>query len=909
MKKIIIIIFGLIILTDVFGQKESKYLYDYLNRLSQVTYANGTVVNYTFDELGNRTTKTVKTATVTVAATASPVAGGAVTGAGSFTVGQSCMLAATATTGYSFVNWTENGVAVSTSASYVFTVSTARILIANFTANSYAVSASANPTAGGTITGTGNYSFGTSCTITAISNTGYTFTNWTENGTVVSTSASYIFTVSSARTLVANFTANSYAVSASANPTAGGTITGAGNYSYGTSCTLKATANTGYVFTNWTENGTVVSNVASYVFAVSKARTLVANFTANSYAIAATANPIVGGTITGAGNYSFGTSCTLTATTNTGYTFTNWTENGMVVYTSASYVFNVSTARTLVANFTANSYAVSSTANPTAGGTITGAGNYSFGTSCTLKATTNTGYVFTNWTENGTVVSTSASYVFNVSTSRTLVANFIANSYAVSASANPTAGGTITGAGNYTYGTSCTLKATANTGYVFTNWTENGTIVSTSASYVFAVSTIRTLVANFTANSYAIAANANPIVGGTITGAGNYTYGTSCTLKATANTGYVFTNWTENGTIVSTSASYVFMIAVARTMVANFVQNTVNYTVSSSASPTDGGTISGNGEYKGGTSCTLVATANTGYTFVNWTESGAQVSTSASYNFVIGGNRILVANFTPNQINYTVSASSSPTVGGTIVGSGSYQSGVACNLIASANSGYVFINWTENGIEVSTNSSYNFTVSANRTLVANFTQNSTITVSFKRPVNWGTADIYLWAWTPAGVNLFNTWPGIAMTNIGNGWYSYTFDQKITSINLIFSKSGTPQTVDITEVTQSTCYQSTGLSGVKLTVSTVSCPPTGLENNISKECILHLYPNPANTHLRISTKEVLHRLAVCDISGRVIQYETVNSDTYSLNVSHLAKGVYLIKGFTENGVVTSRFIKE
>jgi hypothetical protein len=43
---------------------------------------------------------------------------------------------------------------------------------------------------------------------------------------------------------------------------------------------------------------------------------------------------------------------------------------------------------------------------------------------------------------------------------------------------------------------------------------------------------------------------------------------------ATANTGYAFSNWTENGSVVSTNASYSFTVSGARTLVANFVAKT-----------------------------------------------------------------------------------------------------------------------------------------------------------------------------------------------------------------------------------------------------------------------------------------------------------------------------------------------
>ena len=113
--------------------------------------------------------------------------------------------------------------------------------------------------------------------------------------------------------------------------------------------------------------------------------------TVPTYTIAASANPSAGGTVSGAGQYQQGSSCTLTATANTGYTFTNWTEGGNVASTNASYTFNVTGNRTLVANFALNTYSITATANPTAGGTVTGAGTYNQGASCTLTATANTG--------------------------------------------------------------------------------------------------------------------------------------------------------------------------------------------------------------------------------------------------------------------------------------------------------------------------------------------------------------------------------------------------------------------------------------------------------------------------------------------------------------------------------------
>ncbi|HVQ39604.1 MAG TPA: PKD domain-containing protein, partial [Pyrinomonadaceae bacterium] len=154
-------------------------------------------------------------------------------------------------------------------------------------------------------------------------------------------------------------------------------------------------------------------------------------------------------------------------------------------------------------------------------------------------------------------------------------------------------------------------------------------------------------------------------------------------------------------------------------LVANFTLNPVNYTITVSASPGAGGTVSGGGTFAGGSSRTVSASANAGYTFANWTENGGVVSSSSSYNFTLNSNRNLVANFTLNPVNYTITVSASPGAGGTVSGGGTFAEGSTRTVTASANSGYTFASWTENGSVVSSSTSYTFTLNANRNLVAN----------------------------------------------------------------------------------------------------------------------------------------------------------------------------------------------
>ena len=395
---------------------------------------NGTEVStsnvYTFEVTSDRTLfanfSNQPSTTYNVTVLASPVAGGEVTGGGSYAEGASCTVTATPAEGYTFVNWAENGTVLSTDPSYTFTVNENHTLVANFTVQSYTITLTANPTEGGTLTGGGTYNHGQYCTAVATEAPGYTFVNWTEDGTEVSTDASYYFMVEGNRNLVANFTINSYTVTVAANPTEGGTVTGGGTFTYGDDCTVSATEADGYTFINWTENGSFVSSELTFTFAVEANRNLVANFTTAPqpmHTITLIANPTEGGTLVGGGTYQEGQTCTVAATPAAGYTFINWTENDEEVSTDASYSFTITGDRTLVANFSIESYVIAATADPVEGGTITGTGTYEYGTEITLGIILSPEYSFVYWLEDGQIVSYDLDYTFTVTGNRTLVAN------------------------------------------------------------------------------------------------------------------------------------------------------------------------------------------------------------------------------------------------------------------------------------------------------------------------------------------------------------------------------------------------------------------------------------------------------------------------------------------------------
>ena len=184
----------------------------------------------------------------------------------------------------------------------------------------------------------------------------------------------------------------------------------------------------------------------------------------------------------------------------------------------------------------------------------------------------------------------------------------------------------------------CPLKATIAGDYTFT----------------WAISTKKLSVTYPTI--CAITANANDAAMGTVAGAGNYGKGSTATLTAIPNDGYLFVNWTKGGEVVATTQEYSFTVTAAVELVANFeaapeeVHNvTVSY-VCGGNQIADDQTVAAVGE----TTAKLVeAPAIFGYTFESWTlgadviTDDALTSNAIDINIVAGGSDFtLTANYT-----------------------------------------------------------------------------------------------------------------------------------------------------------------------------------------------------------------------------------------------------------------------
>jgi len=540
-----------------------------------------------------------------------------------------------------------------------------------------------------------------------------------------------------------------YTISASALPADGGTVDNAGLYPENSAAPLVATPNAGLAFVNWTENGNVVSTNPNYTFTATGNRALVANFATGSL-ITTTSSPLTGGNTDGGGSFVNGGNVTVQATPSANYNFVNWTENGVPVSTNASYTFTAAGDRDLVANFTssATNPGIVFSQPPTTSGTLLLSsylapdGNVDGMEYRFEKFTTATtigishlawrgGYVGNNRSTNPVVEFVIKIYANSIANQPDLATQL--KKYTITGNANETPAGVFGGVQMYDYsvtlptsflttaGVSCWVQIEASQyGYPLTWGNATGSGGNNSHfrklgnSYYYGTGDLAITLSADIPTTYVVSASSSSAPGGTVAGAGTFALDAVVNLSATPKAGYSFVNWTENGTIVSSSALYSFSAAAARTLVANF-QPSWQLTLTSSS--TTMGTVAGAGTYIAGSGVTATATAKPGYVFLNWKEGANIVCTTPVYNFTMIAPRTLVANF---AAGFTVVAGSSFLPGGSVSGAGAYAAGSNVSLSASALPGYRFTGWTENGSLVSQNTTWSFSAAANRTLVANF---------------------------------------------------------------------------------------------------------------------------------------------------------------------------------------------
>jgi xanthomonalisin len=144
------------------------------------------------------------------------------------------------------------------------------------------------------------------------------------------------------------------------------------------------------------------------------------------------------------------------------------------------------------------------------------------------------------------------------------------------------------------------------------------------------------------------------------------------------------------------------------------------YNITTAVSPGNAGTVGGAGNYPAGAQVTVTAAPYVEFMFTGWAENGAVVSTSPSYTFTVNSNRNLVAMFAVNNVKYSIRVFAVPPKNGTVFGAGQYLAGSLQTVYAFPKRGNVLLYWLDNGVPVSTDTFYSFTLDSDHDLIGVF---------------------------------------------------------------------------------------------------------------------------------------------------------------------------------------------
>ena len=645
----------------------------------------------------------------------------------------STMVRAVANTGFHFISWSDGLTEVERSETNVLAEMT---FTANFFVNTYSLKYSAG--SGGTVTGfaeqTVNYDSDGS-TVTAVPNSGYRFTGWSDG---LSTASRKDVDVTDDISVTANFVSNTYTLSYAAG--SHGSISGSASQTvnYGESGSqVTAVPDSGYHFVQWSDGNTSASrtdtNVSSNV-------TVTASFASDldltTYTLTYTAGS--NGSITGSSPQTVtegndGTA--VTAVPNTGYHFVSWSDASTAnPRTDTDVSGNIS----VTASFAANTYTVTFNGNTSDGGS-TAAQTLAYNTPTALTANgyTKTGYTFAGWatTASGSVAyANGASYTIGAA-NVTLYAKWTINTYTVTfnknggdTEANPT-----TKTADYNGNVGTLPTAPTRTNYSFNGWNTASNGSGTSFTATTAVTANITVYAQWTINSYTLTYTAGS--NGTITGTSPQTvnHGSNGSqVTAVPSSGYHFTSWSDG---VLTASRTDTNVTGNITVTASFEVDTPS-TYSLTYSAGTGGAITGTSPQTvsaGSSGTEVTAVPDTGRHFIQWSDG---ILTAARTDTNVSGNISVTAEFAINTYTLTYSAGTGGTISGTSPQTVNFGAN-GSTVTAVPNTGYHFVEWSDH---ITTAAREDLNISANLSVSAVFALNSVVTVTAINPTTGYNTD-------------------------------------------------------------------------------------------------------------------------------------------------------------------------
>jgi len=420
---------------------------------------------------------------------------GVVTTAFVFPAGTVVEITAVPDNGYAFSGWTgdttgqANPIAVTMNRNLFGQANFTKLGMCSLYVN--AVNSSVVKKAGGLATNASSFPIGTVVVLTALPNSGYTFSGWT--GDVTGLANPVTITMNTSKTVTANVsqdvkTLTVNAVNGSVIKKVGGAVTTAASFATGTVVELTAVPNSGYGFAGWTGDVTGAVNPVSVTLNANT--TVSAGFNAvvpQMYTLSFTYAPPgsvvvrkMDGTITTAASFPAGTQLSLTALPVSGMQFQSWGFNG--ISSSNPYTITMLANMNLAVNyipvvpgdFSLTVIAVNGSVTRKVAGVVTAASNFTAGTLVELTPVPEAGYAFTGWT--GDVTGSTYPVTVVMALNRKVTANFVKRSYGLMLGVNhgsflKKVNGVPTTALTFPAGTVVEITAVPDINYAFSSWT------------------------------------------------------------------------------------------------------------------------------------------------------------------------------------------------------------------------------------------------------------------------------------------------------------------------------------------------------------------------------------------------------------------------------------------------------
>ncbi len=516
----------------------------------------------------------------------------------------------------------------------------------------------------GTVTGSGSYTYKSIQTLQATAASGYRFVRWSDNNT----QARRTIIVPAQNTTYTAFFERVASVSVVSNESSYGSVTGTGNYQVGATVVITATANVGYRFVKWSDEGTnpqrsitVPEAGAVYTATFERAGTVLTSI-----------NIPAAGHILGTGSYPIGSTITLSIVTNPGYRFLHWGADSTAVPRTLTVTAD---GASLSAVYEALPIIITVASQNSEQGTVSGGGTYTIGTRVNLAATASVGYRFVRWNDNVT----DAARTITVPLDGASYTAYFEPIAVISVVSENTSYGSVSGPGTYTVGATTTITAIPLEGHRFVRWTDG----TTSSTRTITAYRDITYTAQFERNYYMLSLFSQSSSYGSVTGSGSYPFGTEVSITATPLTNYRFLRWSDD----NTNATRTFTIpAVNSTLTAYFQRTTAITTQANNASY---GTTTGDGTYDANSSITITATPQSRHRFVRWDDNDINATRTIT---VPTSARTYTAYFEKISTLSVVCENSS---NGVVNGSGIYAVGASRTISATPNERYRFLRWND----------------------------------------------------------------------------------------------------------------------------------------------------------------------------------------------------------------------